>query len=131
MAKFQSIVLGIDAAWTANQPSGVALVRGRGASWQCLALAPSYASFATQVDWQQRPVGGVLDESALLATCVRIAGAPPDVIAIDMPLSTQAITCRRVADDAIASAYGARGLGTHSPNATRVDGGLIPSRSAG
>jgi predicted RNase H-like nuclease len=119
MAEPQSIVLGIDAAWTAKQPSGVALVCSRGTSWQCLALAPSYASFGTQVDWKQRPVGGVLDGSALLAACVRIAGALPDVIAIDMPLSTRAITCRRVADNAIASAYGARGLGTHSPNATR------------
>lgn len=59
------------------------------------------------------------DCGALLAACVRIAGAPPDVIAIDMPLSTRPITRRRAADDAIASAYGARGLGTHSPNATR------------
>ena len=94
-------------------------LRGRDTSWQCLALAPSYASFGTRVDWQQRPAGGVLDCGALLATCARIAGGPPDVIAIDMPLSTQVITCRRIADDAIASAYGARGLGTHSPNATR------------
>lgn len=64
-------------------------MRGRGASWQCLALAPSYARFATQIDWKQRPVGGVLDCSTLLATCVRIAGALPDVIAIDIPLSTR------------------------------------------
>ncbi|HEU4735032.1 MAG TPA: hypothetical protein VFT22_44380, partial [Kofleriaceae bacterium] len=81
----------MDAAWTAGQPSGVALVRGRAAAWRCLALAPSYASFGSQVDWTARPRPGVADCSALLAACARIAGAPPDVIAIDMPLSTRPI----------------------------------------
>ncbi|HEX7941610.1 MAG TPA: DUF429 domain-containing protein [Gemmatimonadaceae bacterium] len=119
MAEPLGIVLGIDAAWTVGQPSGIALVRGRGAAWRGLALAPSYASFGIAVDWKQRPRGGPLDCGAVLAACARIAGAVPDVIAIDMPLSARRITRRRVADDAIASAYGARGLGAHSPSATR------------
>lgn len=50
------IVLGIDAAWTATQPSGVALVRrdadGKG---QCLALAPSYASFLALASVKHAP----------------------------------------------------------------------------
>jgi predicted RNase H-like nuclease len=114
------VVLGIDAAWTAARPSGVALVRGRGDVWQCLAVAPSYASFlASSVDWTARPQPGVPDCDGLIAAAVRIAGAPPDVIAIDMPLSTRPITSRRVADNAISSAFGARGLGAHSPSAVR------------
>ena len=109
------IVLGIDAAWTATRPSGVALV----ADNRLLALAPSYASFIAGVDWRSRPVGGLPDCHALIAACVAIAGAPPDVIAIDMPLSTQPIVGRRAADNAIASALGRYGLGVHTPSIER------------
>lgn len=126
MARRVSVVLGIDAAWTARQPSGVALVRSRGSRWECVAVAPSYASFvaladtsATPVRWTARPQGGLADCVALHRAAIRLAGAPPDVIAIDMPLSTCAITARRVADNAIASAYARRGLGAHSPSAER------------
>jgi hypothetical protein len=60
------VVLGIDAAWTSNEPSGVALVRGTGSAWECIALAPSYASFVsmasgTAVDWMARAVPGLPD----------------------------------------------------------------------
>ncbi|HUS33189.1 MAG TPA: DUF429 domain-containing protein [Kofleriaceae bacterium] len=139
-----SVVLGIDAAWTANQPSGVALVRSHGRAWQCLALAPSYESFITlaaarpartgvrpagtstrspaasmPLDWRRRPQGGPPDCDALLAAASALAGAAPDVIAIDMPLATRRITGRRVADNALSSAYAARGLGVHTPNEQR------------
>jgi predicted RNase H-like nuclease len=114
-------VLGIDAAWTAGKPSGVALVRrARGRRWRCLALAPSYASFiGAQVDWTQRPVVTPLDCAALVAAATRIAGEPPNVIAIDMPLAVATFSARRAADNAIASAYATRGLGAHSPSAER------------
>jgi predicted RNase H-like nuclease len=126
-----AIVLGIDAAWTVTQPSGIALLRSRGGdvssvssrnapTWDCLAIAPSYASFlARTVNWGARPVGGPPDCAALHAACIAIAGAPPDVIAIDMPLATRPITARRAADNAIASAYATRGLGAHSPSPER------------
>jgi predicted RNase H-like nuclease len=116
-----SVVLGIDAAWTPGKPSGVALLRRRDRTWDCVALAPSYASFIGEprVDWDVRPAPGPPDCDALIAACVRSAGAPPDVIAIDMPLATHPITARRAADNAIASAFGARGLGAHSPSPTR------------
>ena len=118
------VVLGIDAAWTAGQPSGVALVRSRGRAWSCVALAPSYESFLTlaagsSVDWRARPRGGPPDCDALLAAATSLAGAPPDVIAIDMPLATGRITGRRAADNAISSAYASRGLGVHTPNEQR------------
>jgi len=115
-----TVVLGIDAAWTAGQPSGVALLRQRGRRWECLALAPSYASFITgEVGWDERPRGGLPDCGALHAKAVELAGAAPDVIAIDMPLATHPITARRAADNAIASAYATRGLGAHSPSPER------------
>lgn len=121
-----TVVLGIDAAWTAGQPSGVALARGRGGRWECVALAPSYGSFLAlaaispaPVDWGARPEAGVPDCAALHAAAIRLAGAAPAVIAIDMPLATRPIRGRRAADDAIASAYAARGLGAHSPSEDR------------
>ena len=39
------IVLGIDAAWTSTQPTGVALVRRRNGAWETLGVASSYTSF--------------------------------------------------------------------------------------
>jgi predicted RNase H-like nuclease len=121
-----SVVLGIDAAWTAGQPSGVALVRStRRRAWECIALAPSYESFLTlattraPIDWRVRPRGAPPDCDALLAAAIALAGEPPDVIAIDMPLATRRITRRRAADNAISSAYASRGLGVHTPNELR------------
>jgi len=124
VASRKSIVLGIDAAWTATQPSGVALVRGDGDAWTCLALAPSYASFLAlardaRVDWRARPAAGVAACDALIAASIALAGAPPDVIAVDMPLSKRPITARRAADNAISSAFGRFGLGVHTPSAER------------
>ena len=63
-------VLGIDAAWTVKQPSGVALLREGEAGWQVVAAAPSYSSFlglaeGREVGWGDRS-GGVM----LLHRCV-------------------------------------------------------------
>jgi predicted RNase H-like nuclease len=121
-----TVVLGIDAAWTAARPSGIALVRSRGRRWECVALAPSYASFlalaeddAGILDWRERPRGDVPDPAALHRAATQLAGAAPDVITIDMPLADVPITARRAADNAIASAYATRGLGAHSPSPDR------------
>ncbi len=118
------IVLGIDAAWTANQPSGVAVIRKRRAGWQCAAIAPSYASFlglarGIPIDWRAKPAAGLPPCAELVAAAASLAGGTPDVIAIDMPLATTPIVARRAADNAIASAYATRGLGAHSPSETR------------
>ncbi|MCK6548007.1 hypothetical protein L6R52_19305 [Myxococcota bacterium] len=40
-----SWVLGIDAAWTASEPSGVALVGQVDGRWRCAGLAPSDSEF--------------------------------------------------------------------------------------
>ena len=84
-----SAILGIDAAWTAGRPSGVALLQQRGARWRCAALAPSYAQFeglaaGNAVDWQTRPPGSAPDLAALLAASRQLLeGEPVQVITVD------------------------------------------------
>lgn len=41
-------VLGIDAAWTAKNPSGVAIVQKRTSGWELLAAEPSCGHFLAQ-----------------------------------------------------------------------------------
>ena len=117
------IVLGIDAAWTATQPSGVALVTEQGGGWELVTVAASYQRFVASAGRdlmpEARPSGGVPDPSSLLATCTSLLGKAPDLVAIDMPLSREKITSRRVSDDAVSRAYGGRKAGTHTPSASR------------
>lgn len=115
-------VLGIDAAWTEREPSGVALVVDEGSEWTLLAVAPSYLSFGLQASRQSavdRPWGSVPDVSALLKVAKDLGGYPVDLVAIDMPLSREPILARRVSDNLVSTAYGARQCGTHTPSAKR------------
>jgi predicted RNase H-like nuclease len=111
-------VLGIDAAWTKTNPSGVALVRRSTDGWRLLTAQPSYAHFLA---WgaggffDAKPRGGQAEIRPLLACC----GECPEVIAVDMPLSRARISGRRASDDAISSKYGRFGAGTHSPSKER------------
>ena len=119
-----ALVLGIDAAWTAHNPSGVALVQRAADGWQCLALAPSYDSFlaiAAGEPWDQgrKAQGSEPDPEALLAACHQLTGQPVDCVSVDMPLATTPITSRRAADTAIASRFGPKGCAVHSPSAER------------
>lgn len=118
-------ILALDPAWTASQPSGVALLTEASGHWRCAGLAPSYGQFValgdrTLVDWSQRPSGGAPDVESLLEAAQRLlGGAPVDLVTIDMPVAVGAITGRRAADNAVSRAFGARGCSTHSPTATR------------
>jgi len=120
-----SAILGIDAAWTAGRPSGVALLQQRGERWRCAALAPSYAQFVglaagNAVDWQARPPGSVPDLATLLRVSQQLLEwEPVQVIAVDMPLSLEPIRKRRAADAAVSRAFGAQGCAVHSPSAER------------
>ena len=120
-----SAILGIDAAWTASRPSGVALLQQRGERWRCVALAPSDAQFeglaaGRAVDWQARPPGSAPDLAALLSVSQQLLeGEPVQVIAVDMPLSLEPIRGRREADAAVSRAFGAQGCAVHSPSAER------------
>jgi predicted RNase H-like nuclease len=109
-----AVVLGIDAAWTAGQPSGVALVRDTG---EVLRLSPSYAGFVNNA-WMPRE-SGEGNVIQLLKVAAELAGEPVAVVSVDMPLSKQPITARRPADTAVSRTFGARGCATHSPSTQR------------
>ena len=119
-------VLGIDAAWTAHNPSGVALVRTNpNQGWECVALAPSYDAFAAlsecnPVQWDERPSVGKPKPKRLLETAGKLLGGEQvTVVSVDMPLSNTRITGRREADRAISREFGRFGGGAHTPSATR------------
>ena len=122
MPRSPRLVLGIDAAWTMTQPSGVALARENASGWQLVAVESSYARFRERAEGLEphTPSGGEApDVGALPAACRQLAGREPDVVAVDMPLSREPIVGRRVSDRAVSSAFGARKAATHSPSALR------------
>lgn len=112
------VVLGIDAAWTPTQPSGVALVANEQGRWRLCGAASSYSSFVGNAhagdECGYRP-----DVTALLAASRQICGHPPVVVAVDMPLAINPITMRRESDNAVSRAYGARHCATHTPSSIR------------
>ena len=127
------VVLGIDAAWTATRPSGVALAVRQAERWTLRAVAPSYAHFLALARGEAvdgAPLGTVPDVAALLDAAQRLAGRPVGLVAIDMPLALTPIVARRPSDNAIARAFGAWHCATHSPSAARP-GALSDALRAG
>ena len=117
-------VLGIDAAWTDHQPSGIALVQNTATGWRCLAVAPSDKAFIDQAsgktwDQEQKATGSRPDPAVLLQASQQLAGAAVSCVSVDMPLATTPITSRRAADTAISSRFGPKGCAVHSPSAER------------
>ncbi len=121
----QIAVLGIDAAWTEYNPSGVALLRNTRGRWQCVAVAPSYNSYialakGAEVDWSCVPGGSPLDASDVLGASESLLGqGTVDLIAVDMPIATVPVTGRRAADQDISKCFGAQGCAVHSPTPIR------------
>jgi predicted RNase H-like nuclease len=118
-------ILGIDAAWTISQPSSVALVQQRGSGWHCIALAPSYQTFIEQAegiatDWSvSHFLGSEPDISGLLDAAERLAGHPPDLVTIDMPIARTPFATRRPSDRIVSREFGSRWCAAHSPTAAR------------
>ena len=116
-------VLGIDAAWTAAQPSGVALAVEGSDGWEVVAAESSYQRFHALVsesdEREARPRGSIPSVSTLLKTCFSLCGLHVDLVAVDMPLSNKPITGRRVSDNAVSQAYGGRKCSTHTPSDSR------------
>ena len=116
-------VVGIDAAWTATQPSGVALAIETPSGWRLKVAEPSYQCFQSLADdklrAEDRPSGSRPDAHALLASASVLCDGRIDLVAIDMPLAHQPIVGRRASDNAISKAYGARNCSTHTPNPSR------------
>lgn len=108
--------LGIDAAWTRTQPSGVALAGETDAGWRLVAAGSSYADF---LGLERTAASHIADPSLLVRRAEALTGARPTIVAVDMPLSRTPIERRRVSDDLVSSAYGARHAGTHTPSALR------------
>ena len=118
-------VLGIDAAWTAREPSGVALVQENRGQWQVLSVQPSYEAFIQAAenqpfDWKNKSVSGcVPDMKRLLGAAETLAGESVQVITFDMPISRVPFHTRRAADNEIAKAFAGRWCATHSPTRER------------
>ena len=120
-------VLGIDAAWTPNHPSGVAAATENLGGWQLVGAASSYHRFevlAGRSPGNEEITSGLLPNApSLLVSAAVLSGCPIDLVAIDIPLSYSPIVGRRCADDAVSKAYGGRQCGTHTPSSLRP--GLI------
>lgn len=116
-------VLGIDAAWTHTQPSGVAMAVDSGTGWRLGTVAPSYRHFQALACGisvtTPRPSGSEPSAPDLLASVMKLCGSAPDLVAIDMPLSRTPISGRRASDDAVSRAYGSRHCSTHTPSTVR------------
>lgn len=110
-------ILGIDAAWTHKEPSGVSLLR-------CSPFSPpeliragrSYKEFCTgKIEWRDTPKGSLPDFREMLNSLEEQI----DIIALDIPTSPEPISGRRHADNMISSKYGKFGASTHTPNIYR------------
>lgn len=117
-------VLGIDAAWTVGEPSGVALVQQYASRWRCIAVAPSYTAFTDIVeghapDWSRPAAGSAPDAQWLLQVASKLAGEAVTLVAIDMPVATVPILRRRAADQAVSTRFGSRWCSAHSPSPAR------------
>jgi predicted RNase H-like nuclease len=118
-------ILGLDAAWTEGQPTGVALIEEAGSGWRVSAVAPSYDTFirlarGLAVDWNEPRFDGSWPNTRDILDAARaLSPATVSVVALDMPIASVPIESRRAADRAISRAFGSRGCSTHSPTATR------------
>ena len=118
-------VLGIDAARTETEPSGIALIGFDDQHSQVLCVAPSYLHFAqaangSPVDWNSGRISGGTPNITELLSAARSLGADNvHLIAFDIPLAQTPITSRRASDKAVSKAFGSKGCSTHSPSAKR------------
>jgi predicted RNase H-like nuclease len=91
--------------------------------WRLAAVAPSYDAFVRIAEGKpastSRPRGSAPDAEALIPAARTLSASSVDLVAIDMPLSNEPITSRRVSDRAVNAAYSARWCSTHTPSAVR------------
>ncbi|WP_069999961.1 DUF429 domain-containing protein [Cellulosilyticum sp. I15G10I2] len=112
--------LGIDAAWTEVEPSGISLISSDdGHNCKILRLADSYYNFLYKKQSLVNKPKGSKPEIYKLIKDIEVEGYSIDCIAIDMPLSNQLIKGRRSCESEISKAYGAKGAATHSPTIER------------
>jgi predicted RNase H-like nuclease len=118
-------ILGIDAAWTEDGSSGVALLKNDSSGWNCIAAERSYADFIGRAGLALQEDKGPLQDTipnpdALLGAARKLLGGDKvEVVAVDIPVSIVPISGRRAADNKISSEFGANWCGTHSPSSER------------
>ena len=124
-------ILGIDAAWTPHNPSGVALIRESSpGTWECVALASSYEAFLAKADLKcAAATPHAVPVADLLQAAEKLAGARLCLVSADIPLSRQRIAGRRPADDEVSRSFGRCGCSAHTPSASRP--GLIAEQIRG
>jgi len=111
-------ILGIDAAWSLNNGSGVALIAETSAGiWRTLAVASSYAEFLSIANLS---VPSTIREipAALVQASRQLAGTDLSMVVADIPLARTVITGRREADNLVSQKFGAQGCSTHTPPKT-------------
>jgi len=113
-------ILGIDAAWTLNHRSGVALIRQmEGGKWQSVAVESSYDRFLGRSNRLPTGENGAVPASDLLRVAEELAGCEVKLMVADVPLSRVPILGRRCADNEVSRRFGRLGCSTHTPSAAR------------
>ena len=116
-------VLGIDAAWTITEPSGVALAIETASGWRLAAVEASYDHFLERA---RGAAPGEAGREARIPTPGRWSARPIACAGGRSPASRS--TCRsgpirssgrRRCDKLVSSLYGARKAAAHSPSAAR------------
>ena len=112
--------LGIDAAWTNKQPSGVCLLKSENTDkCKIIRLGRSYTEFESgRIEWNQKVANSSTSLNDVLCACSELI-AIPDCIAVDMPIASYHIRSRRECETAISKEYGGKGASTHNPNEDR------------
>jgi predicted RNase H-like nuclease len=111
-------ILGIDAAWTPNHPSGVALIRQTEAGgWESVRVEDSYERFLSRSNRLQEE--GAIPASNLLRVAKELTGFEVRLVAADLPLSKAPIVGRRFADNEVSRRFGGLGCSTHTPSVVR------------
>lgn len=113
-------ILGIDAAWTNKEPSGVALLEySDHLKPKLIQAGRSYEEFClSDIDWTNNVTGTSPEFKNIIDFCLS-QNWDVDVIALDIPLSPITIEGRREADNLISKRYGKVGASTHSPTLDR------------
>lgn len=113
-------ILGVDCAWTAKEPSGVALIKfEQDTKAEIIKLGRSYEEFCSDsIHWYGTVKGSAPDFSSFLYSC-NSNGWDVDIIALDIPLSSKMIIERRPCDGDVLKYYGGKGAAVHSPTAER------------
>ena len=109
-----SAILGIDAAWTPEGSSGVALIRETGSGrWECVAVEAGYSAFLGRLD-----LGGQVPARQLIQIAEQRAKTPVSLVVADIPLSRGPITGLRHADREVGRRFGAYGCAAYTPSPT-------------